>query len=167
MADRRLVRALEDALSEGCSDLELFRDLLSPPRLPPETFIETEAYNAIEDYRLQPDGTIQTIFTFNKGSFDGPRKEYRPRGFVIDPVHKSEWRMQFVWPLKSEFLITHLSPDYSRTVIGRNKRDYVWIMARPPTIAESDYTALVDELKGQGYDITRLRRVPQQAATSR
>jgi lipocalin len=40
-------------------------------------------------------------------------------------------------------------------------------MARTPTIAESDYTALVDELKGQGYDITRLRRVPQQAATSR
>lgn len=31
------------------------------------TFIETEAYNAIEEYRLQPDGTIQTIFTFNKG----------------------------------------------------------------------------------------------------
>ena len=29
------------------------------------TFIETEAYNAIEEYRLQPDGTIQTIFTFN------------------------------------------------------------------------------------------------------
>ena len=69
--------------------------------------------------------------------------------------------------MKSEFLITHLSPDYSRTVIGRNKRDYVWIMARTPTIAESDYTALVDELTGQGYDITRLRRVPQQAATSR
>jgi apolipoprotein D and lipocalin family protein len=130
------------------------------------TFIETEAYNAIEEYQLQPDGTIQTIFTFNKGSFDGPRKEYRPRGFVVDPVHKSEWRMQFVWPFKAEFLITHVSPDYSRTVIGRNKRDYVWIMARTPTIAEADYAALVDELKGQGYDITRLRRVPQRPAAS-
>ncbi len=125
------------------------------------TFIETEAYNAIEEYRLEPDGSIATTFTFNKGGFDGPPKRYNPRGFVVDRVNQSTWGMQFIWPFKSEYLITALTPDYSQTVIGRNKRDYVWIMARKPQIPEADYQSLLKELAEQGYDLTKLRKVPQ------
>jgi apolipoprotein D and lipocalin family protein len=40
------------------------------------------------------------------------------------------WGMQFIWPFKAEYRIIFLSEDYSRTVIGRSKRDYVWIMAQ-------------------------------------
>jgi len=125
------------------------------------TFIETEAYNGVESYRLDPDGSIDTVFTFNKGGFDGPSKRYNPRGFIVDTVNNSIWGMQFLWPFKAEFLITHLNDDYSQTVIGRSKRDYVWIMARTPQIPEEDYQRLVKELEGQGYDISMLRRVPQ------
>ncbi len=38
------------------------------------TAIETESFNAIENYKLEKDGTIATTFTFNKGSLDGPQK---------------------------------------------------------------------------------------------
>ena len=125
------------------------------------TFIETEAYNGVETYRLDPDGSIDTVFTFNKGGFDGPQKRYNPHGFIADRVNNSTWGMQFIWPFKSEYLITHLKEDYSQTVIGRNKRDYVWIMARTPQIPEEDYRRLVQELAAQGYDLTKLRQVPQ------
>ncbi len=125
------------------------------------TFIETKAYNAIEEYQLKPDGTINTIFTFHSGGFDGPLKKYNPRGFIVDKVNNSTWGMQFIWPFKAEFLITYLTPDYSQTVIGRNKRDYVWIQARTPEIPEEDYQRLLSILKEQGYDITKIRKVPQ------
>ncbi len=125
------------------------------------TFIETEAYNGVETYRLEPDGSIDTVFTFNKGGFDGPQKRYNPRGFIMDTVNNSTWGMQFIWPIKAEYLITHLTPDYTQTVIGRNKRDYVWIMARTPQIPDEDYMRLVKELEVQGYDIGKLRKVPQ------
>ena len=46
------------------------------------TWPERDAYNAIESYRLDPDGSIATTFTFRKGAFDGPEKVMRPRGFV-------------------------------------------------------------------------------------
>ena len=52
------------------------------------------------------------------------------------------------------------------TVIGRNKRDFVWIMARTPQIPEADYQRLVAELAAQGYDTAKLRRVPQQWPTA-
>jgi apolipoprotein D and lipocalin family protein len=125
------------------------------------TFIETKAYNAVETYRLDPDGTVDTVFTFNQGGFDGPLKRYNPRGFVRDPVHKSTWGMRFVWPFKAEFLVTHINADYSQTVVGRTRRDYVWIMARTPEIPAADYDRLVRELAAQGYDVTKLRKVPQ------
>jgi apolipoprotein D and lipocalin family protein len=125
------------------------------------TFIETKAFNGVETYRLEPDGTIDTVFTFNEGGFDGPAKRYNPRGFVRDTVNNSTWGMQFVWPFKAEFLITHLNADYTQTVIGRNQRDYVWIMARTPEIPETDYRRLLGELEGQGYDLTKIRKVPQ------
>src|SRR5512135_2397193 len=48
------------------------------------TFVEKGAYNAIESYRLDADGTIATTFTFRQGSFDGKPKRHRPRGFVLD-----------------------------------------------------------------------------------
>ena len=134
------------------------------------TFIETEAYNAVETYRLEADGSIDTVFTFNQGGFEGPLKRYNPRGFVRDPVNKSTWGMRFVWPFKAEFLVTQIDPAYTRTVVGRNNRDYVWIMARTPEIPAADYDHLVRELAAQGYDTAKLRRVPQRwsdASTAR
>ena len=125
------------------------------------TFFETGAYNGVETYRRNPDGSIDTVFTFNEGGFDGPPKRYNPTGFIADTVNNSTWGMRFVWPFKAEYLITHLNDDYSQTVIGRSKRDYVWIMARTPQIPEADYRRLVQELDGQGYDIAKLRKVPQ------
>jgi apolipoprotein D and lipocalin family protein len=69
--------------------------------------------------------------------------------------------MQFIWPIKSEYLITYLSENYSRTIIARNKRDYVWIMARTPAIPEDEYGELVAELGRQGYNTSLLQKVPQ------
>ena len=127
------------------------------------TFIEKEAYNAIESYRLAEDGTIETTFSFNKGSFEGPLKVYRPRGFIHDKQSNAVWGMQFFWPFKAEYRIIYLTEDYSQTVIGRTKRDYVWIMARKPAIPEDDYNRILKFLREEGYDLGKLRKVPQQA----
>ena len=35
-------------------------------------FIEADAFNGVESYRLDADGTIPTTYTFNDGGFDGP-----------------------------------------------------------------------------------------------
>jgi apolipoprotein D and lipocalin family protein len=127
------------------------------------TFIEKDAYNAIESYHLAEDGTIATTFSFNKGSFEGPRKVYRPRGFIRDKQSNAVWGMQFSWPFKAEYRIIYPTEDYSQTVIGRTKRDYVWIMARKPVMPEDDYNRILDFLRQEGYDLGKLRKVPQQA----
>jgi apolipoprotein D and lipocalin family protein len=125
------------------------------------TLLEKNAHNAVESYRLAPDGTIETTFTFRKGGFDGKPQRHTPRGFVIDRASNAVWGMQFVWPVKADYRICYLTPDYSQTVIGREKRDYLWIMARSPQITESDYKSILEFVATQGYDISRIRKVPQ------
>lgn len=125
-------------------------------------FIEKGAFNAVESYALTPEGDIATTFTFRKGAFDGPAKTYTPKGFVRDTRTNAVWDIQFLWPVKAEYLIAGLNKDYTQTIVARNKRDYVWIMARTPQISEQDYQALFEQVRAYGYDMTRLRRVPQQ-----
>jgi len=124
------------------------------------TSIEKGAHNAIESYRLETDGSIATTFTFHAGSFGGELKTYKPRGFVSDESN-AIWGMQFIWPIKADYRIIYLDADYSVTVIGRNKRDYVWIMAREPAIPADEYARILNLLETVGYDLTEIQRVPQ------
>ena len=125
------------------------------------TAIEKGAHNAVESYRLDDDGSIATTFTFRDGAFDGKLKTYNPRGFVVDRDSNALWGMRFIWPIKADYRIVYLDEEYSQTVIGRSKRDYVWIMARTPQIADADYERLLRFVTDLGYDPAKVQKVPQ------
>jgi apolipoprotein D and lipocalin family protein len=126
------------------------------------TFIEKDPYHPIEQYQKNADGSIATTFSFHQGGFDGPLKVYQPTGYVVPDSGNAAWKMQFIWPFKSEYLIAYLSDDYQHTIIARNKRDYVWLMSRSPDIDAQTYGELVSKIEGMGYDISKLRVFPHQ-----
>jgi len=123
--------------------------------------VEKEAYNGVESFRLEEDGSITTTYTFREGDFGGELETYHPTGFVRDAANRSTWGMQFLWPFEAEYLISYLDAGYTRTIIARNKRDLVWIMARTPTLPDADYERLVAQVAAWGYDVRALRRMPQ------
>lgn len=126
------------------------------------TFIEKEAHNALESYKLEADGSIATTFTFNDGAFDGELKTYKPTGFVKDTQNNAVWGMQFIWPFKADYRIVYLDEGYQNTIIGREARDYVWMMSRKPVISNRDFDNLKEYIKAIGYDVSKLQKVPQQ-----
>ncbi len=125
------------------------------------TFLEKGAHNAVETYALNDDGTIATTFTFRKDSFDGKEKEYNPKGWILDEETNARWGMRFVWPIKADYRIVWLDDDYSITVIGRDARDFVWIMARESEIPDKKYDEIVSFVESIGYDTSKIQRVPQ------
>jgi apolipoprotein D and lipocalin family protein len=125
------------------------------------TALEKGAYNAVETYTRNDDGSIATRFTFRKGGFDGDLKEYNPKGFITDEKSNAIWGMRFIWPIKADYRIVYLEDDYSVTIVGRQKRDYVWIMARAPQMSEADYAEMLEFLGSLGYDTTAIQLVPQ------
>jgi len=126
------------------------------------TFIEDEAYNAVESYRRKTTKKIATTFRFNQGGFQGKEKIYHPTGFVQEESN-AYWNMQFIWPFKSEFVISYLDADYQHTIIARSKRDYVWIMAREPVIDGDKLNELIERVVTLGYARGDIRIVPHQA----
>jgi len=125
------------------------------------TRFEVGAHNAIESYRIDTDGSIATTFTFRDGAIDGPENVMHPRGFVREGSGNAVWGMQFFWPIKAEYLIAYVDPAYTQTIIARSARDYVWIMARTPTLSADDYARLEQRVRELGYDMTQLQQVPQ------
>ena len=126
------------------------------------TFLEKNAFNAIETYEKNDDGSIATTFSFNEGSFTGTRKTYHPTGFIKNRESNALWGMQFIWPIKADYRIVYLDDDYSKTVIGRQSRDYVWVMSRKPELTKEEFDEMVQFIGNLGYDTSKIKRVPQQ-----
>ena len=73
------------------------------------------------------------------------------------------WGQQYVWPIKADYRVAYLDEGYRHVVIGRDKRDYVWIMSRTPAMAQADLDRLIAFVGMQGYDAAKVQRVPQRA----
>ncbi|HEY5622689.1 MAG TPA: lipocalin family protein, partial [Gammaproteobacteria bacterium] len=122
---------------------------------------EAGAHNGVETYALREDGRIQTTYTFRQDGFDGEEKQFNPVGWVHNTETNAEWRMQFLWPFRSAYLIAYLDEDYQHTIIGVPERSHVWIMSRTPDVSDSDYDRLVAIVADLGHDTNLLQRVPQ------
>jgi hypothetical protein len=75
--------------------------------------------------------------------------------------------MRFIWPIKADYRIVYVSDNYEHTIVGREQRDYLWIMARTPQMAEADYAEMLAIAAREGYDLGKVRRVPQAVAGKR
>jgi len=124
-------------------------------------FVEKNAYNSIESYQLNEDGSIATTYTFRKGSPDGKQIVMHPKGKIHDTTTNAEWRMRVFWPFWAKYLIIDLADDYRYTAIGVPNRKWLWIMSRTPQMTDADYARVISGLEAQGYDIRKIKKIPQ------
>ncbi|MES1939342.1 lipocalin family protein [Salinisphaera sp. T5B8] len=124
--------------------------------------ITRTAHNAVERYRRAGDDRVDVTFTFRKGGFNARQKRMRPTGYVVPGTGNAVWAMQFIWPIKMQFVIAYVSADYRHTIVARERLDFVWIMSSEPTIEADDYNRLVERVARIGYNPSHLRVVPQQ-----
>lgn len=127
--------------------------------------VDEQAHNAIEHYRLDENNKIQTTYQFRDGGFDGELKTYTPVGWVHNKSTNAQWRMQFIWPFRSDYIILHLAEDYSRTIVVHPGRKYAWIMQREPEISDQEYETMLQILESEGVDRRRITRLPQDWST--
>ena len=121
------------------------------------TLFERHARAPIEDYRLLDDGRILTTFSYHDRKPDGPLKSSQSIGFVDDPVTNARWKMQIIWPFRADYRIVYLDEAYQHAIIGRMKRDYLWIMSRSTVISETDLEGLMTFAGGLGYNKSLIR----------
>jgi apolipoprotein D and lipocalin family protein len=127
------------------------------------TFLEKGAHNAKETYTWnESKKRIDVDFTMRKDSFTGPVKSYPQKAWIADEKTKAHWKIQFFWPLKFDYLIAYLAPDYSATIVIVPSKKYIWLMGRSPKIDPIQMAAMKEWLAKNGVAESELTYVPQQ-----
>jgi len=130
-------------------------------------FAEKNCVDSIESYALRNDGDIDNWFTCRDKSFDAPMKRKATARAVVDnTASNSVWHVKFFKVLSVKYVILDLDPNYQWVAVGHPSRNYGWVMSRSKTMDEATYQAVLKSLAGQGYDVSRFKKVPQQQPSS-
>jgi apolipoprotein D and lipocalin family protein len=117
------------------------------------TWIEQDAQNPLEQYALNPNGSIATTFGYRR---DGAARSLQMTAFIEDKKSNAVWSMQPFWPVRAEYLLVYLDEAYQYTIVGRSKRDYLWVMARQPAVEEEKLAELVEMAVEMGYNRSKI-----------
>ena len=116
-------------------------------------------------YSRRPDGRIGVLNECRDGSFDGELRRTEGVAWVADDRKSlAKLKLQFFWPFRGDYWIIDLDPEYRYAAVGHPSRNYLWILARTPTLDPNLYRELSARIEAQGYDLSRLRRTPQPPA---
>ncbi len=127
-------------------------------------FLERDKVASYDTYERRPDGKLTNNFTFRKKTIDGPEKTWEGVARIIDPVSNATWKVSFVWPFSVTYKIFSLDPDYRWAVVGTNKGDLLWVLARERQLPAETYTTILNDLKTLGLPSDKLQFVPQPKA---
>lgn len=124
----------------------------------PNRFERTCARDVTANYTRHPDGTIAVVNACRREDGTVQRAEGRAR--VVAPAKLEvtfvpAWLdfLPFVW---GDYWVIELAPDYSYVVVGEPSREYLWILAREPRLAEPTLKAITSRLPELGFDPAKL-----------
>ncbi len=127
------------------------------------TFLEVDVHNGIETYSWNATKErIDVGFSYNRGSFTGPKKSISQKAWVHNAETGAHWKISPLWPLKLDYLVVALDKDYRWTAVGVPDQKYLWIMARDWKNPDAIVEEAVNALKAAGYKADNLIRVPHQ-----
>ena len=112
-------------------------------------------------YALKDDGEIEVLNRCRRGSLDGRETVAEGRARVVDSATNAKLEVSFFGNFWGDYWVVGLGDEYEFAVVGNPGRDYLWILARTPTMAEDVYAGIVDRLVSQGYETQRLVRTLQ------
>lgn len=126
------------------------------------TFMEKGAHNAVETYAWNAGKKrIDIDFKFRRDAFEGKLKTMPQKGWVVDGTGNARWKISPLWPLKFDYLILAVGPEYAWTAIGVPDGSYLWIMGREPAVSDEKLAAVIAEVAASGYPVDSVSRVPQ------
>ena len=107
-------------------------------------------------YTLREDGDVTVLNECRDKTPDGKERNARGKAWVVDSKSNARLKVRFFWPFSGDYWIIDLSKDYEYAVVGHPNRKYLWILSRSPQMDPVLYEEILERLKKQHYDVTRL-----------
>ena len=113
-------------------------------------------------YTLLPNGrAIEVVNRCRSGSFDGPVRAIRGKARVVDAETNARLKVTFFWPFSGDYWIIDLGEEYEYAVVATPNRKSLWILSRNPAMDEAKFRTILEKIKEQRFDPSRLERTPQ------
>ncbi|MGZ6210596.1 MAG: lipocalin family protein [Syntrophales bacterium] len=156
------------------------RTKLSPPPLQVVSYVDLKKYigtwyeiarfpNRFQEgcvgtsatYTLLQDGKIGVLNQCHKGTLDGEISSAKGKARVVDKKTNAKLKVSFFWPFSGDYWIIDLGENYEYAVVGYPDRKYLWILSRKPEIDEATYNRILEKLRMQSYDVSKLMKTKQ------
>jgi apolipoprotein D and lipocalin family protein len=73
--------------------------------------------------------------------------------------------LSFLGVVWGDYWILDLDEDYSHALVGSPDRKYLWVLSRELAMAEETYDGMLGKAGAMGFDIGRVQKTAQEAAT--
>ena len=123
-------------------------------------WFQKDCYCSTATYSLEKDH-VKVVNSCRRGAPDGPLKVSTAKAFIVPDTGNSQLKVQFFWPFKGDYWIIALDDDYRYAIVGHPCKKYLWILSRTPVMDKITYDMLVETAKSKGYDVKKLKRIPQ------
>jgi apolipoprotein D and lipocalin family protein len=114
-------------------------------------------------YALRKDGDVDVLNQCRDKTLDGKIRMAKGKAWVTDSKSRAKLKVRFFWPFSGAYWIIDLCAGYEYAVVGHPNRNYLWILSRTPQMDPAVYDGILDRLKKQHYDISRLKKTLQPA----
>jgi apolipoprotein D and lipocalin family protein len=105
-------------------------------------------------YTLNSDNYYNVITTCKEEG--NSIKTVKSKIFPDGGAHPGEMKAQFIWPIKVDYWVLALAPDYSWAVVGHPDHKFLFIMSRKPQMDKKLYDDIVAKCKAMGYSTESL-----------
>ncbi len=116
-------------------------------------------------YSLRKTGKVNVLNQCRNETLDGKLRTAKGTAWVVDKSTNAKLKVRFFWPFSGDYWIIDLGPDYEYAVVGHPDRTYLWILCRKPQMDAQTYEGILQRLKAQKYDISRLKKTLQPPAS--
>ena len=112
-------------------------------------------------YTSQEHGKIGVLNQCRKHRLDGELSTAKGRAWVVDQETNARLKVRFFWPFSGDYWIIDLGKNYDYAVVSQPSRKYLWILSRTPQMEETLYVQILERLRQQHFDVSRLIKTPQ------
>lgn len=112
------------------------------------------------DYSLRDDGGVKVV---NAGVNleTGESSVADGKAYFIGEPSVARLKVSFFGPFYGGYNVLELDPDYRHALVAGPNRDYLWILARTPTISQDTYQGLVERAAELDFAVDDLIKVKQ------
>ena len=112
--------------------------------------------NITANYSMRDDGGVSVVnrgYKVEEGKWD----EAKGKAYFIGDTDVGQLKVSFFGPFYGAYNILELDKDdYQYALISGPNRDYLWILARSPTLDQHIMSALVDKAKSLNFPTDEL-----------